>query len=309
MLPMLMLPEPLTPMEPPCAVPEKPAVTLLPVSVAATAALNVALVEPAPTVAEAGDRVTPGDEDGVITTAPLNPVERFTVTVTVLLPPGKVLVPDTPSENPATGVMFTAEFCVIVPEVPVNVRTPEPVAVTVYCPELPGLIVAGPLAVATELDDAIVTGAVNVPTGVTVTVTQLAQAPPPSKKVPFKVAVMLNDPLTVMVTGTWIAWLRVPLVPVTVNDCDPPVAVNKAETSKVTDPLPLVVALPTTAALIPVGNPLALKAIGILAAPPVCVTVMVTFPELFWASDNELDTARLKSAAARSLKHTLTEVE
>jgi hypothetical protein len=94
-----------------------------------------------------------------------------------------------------------------------------------------------------------------------------------------------------------------------VKDCDPPAAVNNAETSKVTDPLPVVVALPTGAALIPAGNPLALKVIGILDAPPVCVTVMVTFPELFCARVRELDTARLKSAAARVLKHTLTEVE
>ena len=86
-------------------------------------------------------------------------------------------------------------------------------------------------------------------------------------------------------------------------------AVNNAETLKLTDPLPLVVALPDGVALIPVGNPLALKVIGMLPVPPLCVTAMVMLPELFWASDSELATLKLKSAAARVVKHTLTEVE
>ena len=110
--------------------PEKPAVTL-PVAVAAIPAVKLAVVEPDATVTEAGDRLTPDDAAGVITTAPLNPATRFTVTVTVLLPPGNVLVAATPNENPATVEMFTVAVCVIVPEVPVNVRTPVPVAVTV----------------------------------------------------------------------------------------------------------------------------------------------------------------------------------
>jgi len=130
--PKAMLPDPGTAIDPPCAVPEKPTATLLPVSVLETLAVNVAEVDPAATVAEAGDRVTPGEDDGVMTTAPLNPEERFTETVTVLLPPGNVLVPNTPSENPATGAMFTVAVCVSPLAVPVKVRTPDPVAVTVY---------------------------------------------------------------------------------------------------------------------------------------------------------------------------------
>ena len=168
---------------------------------------------------------------------------------------------------------------------------------------------AGPVAVATGLDGVIVTGAVNVPTGVTVTVTHPVQAPPPSKIVPEKTAVKLNEPPAMMVTGTWIEWESEPLVPVTVNAGVPGVAANNAETLKVTEPLPLVMALPTGVALIPVGNPLALKVIGIFPVPPVCVTVMVIVPALFWASDRELATLKPKSAAARVVNDTVAVVE
>lgn len=172
----------------------------------------------------------------------------------------------------------------------------------------------GPVALAAVPDAVIVTGVVKVPTGVTETVTQLLHAPPPSYKVPVREALKLNEPgavTAVIVSGTEMEWesAGLVLVPVTVKVVAPAVAVDATETLKVTDPLPVVTLLPDTTALIPVGNPLALKVIGILASPPVCVTVMVMAPELLCASVSELATAKLKSPAVNVLKHTLTEVE
>jgi hypothetical protein len=175
-----MAPDPETAIEPPCAVPEKLIGRLLPVAVEATLPVKVAKVEPDGTVIEFGEKLTPEEDPGVITTGAVNPVARFTVTDTVLLPPANVIVVATVSENPATGAMLTVAVWVMPLATPVNVIAPAPVAVTVYCPVLPGVIVAGPVTLATLLDGVIVTGVVNVPTGVTETVTQLAHAPPPS---------------------------------------------------------------------------------------------------------------------------------
>jgi hypothetical protein len=85
-------------------------------------------------------------------------------------------------------------------------------------------------------------------------------------------------------------------------------AVKSAETLNVTDPLPFVVAVVTGAALIPVGNPLAVSVMGIFAVPPLCVTLMVMFPVLFWSSDSELAKLNVKSAAATVVKETGTVV-
>src|SRR5208282_3439581 len=131
------------------------------------------------------------------------------------------------------------------------------------------------------------------------------QVPPPSKIVDVNDAARLNVPPAVMVRGTWIEWESVPLVPVTVNDGVPVAAVMAAVTLNVTDPLPLVTALPDGAALIPAGNPPPAKVIGMFPEPPVCVTLTVMLPELFWASEREFATLKLKSAAATVVNDTV----
>jgi hypothetical protein len=174
--------DPLTKTDPPCATPEKFTVgVVVLLTVLATVAVNCADVDPGATVIEFGESDTPVLEGaGVITTAPVNPAARFTVTVTVELPPGNVGVATTPRENPAAKAICTDAVCVIPLAVPVKVNVPGPVAVTVYWPDAFGAMLAGPEAVATVLADVIVTGDVKAPMEVTPTVTQFTHAPPPS---------------------------------------------------------------------------------------------------------------------------------
>ena len=127
----LMLPDVVTAIVPPCATPEKPRLVLLVETELSTVTVKAALVFPDATVIDGGLNEKPLAGDGVTTTAPPNPVSRLTVTVIPVLPPANVLAEFTERVKPGIIATATDDDCVNGCTVPVNVRDPGAVAVTV----------------------------------------------------------------------------------------------------------------------------------------------------------------------------------